>query len=144
MRFILFTGVFKASVAGVLLIGLPATGTSLDETRTAVFLYTGLAQLAFAYPARRIGGHPLPNVALHLSIVLAGAVQLAVLFTPWTRRGLDIVALDPVTFLIALVSVAVTWAGAEATSYVLNRSSARALRVAPVEMGIAPRLGSRH
>jgi len=123
LRFVLLTGVFKATVAGVLLTGLPAMGASLDATRTVVFLYTGLAQLAFAYPARRIGARPLSNLALHLSIIVAGALQVAVLFTPWTRRALDLVALDGATLAAGLVSVAATWAGAEAISYVLNRSS---------------------
>jgi hypothetical protein len=106
-----------------LLIGLPAAGVGPEKTRTAVFVYTGLTQLAFVYPARRIGGRALYNLALHLAIVVAGAVQLAVVLMPWTRRGLDLVALDPFTLLIAVLSVAVTWAGAEAASHVLNRSS---------------------
>jgi hypothetical protein len=129
-------------VAGALLLGLPAVGVGLEATRTTVFLYTGLAQLAFAYPARRLGARPLPNPALHLSIVFAGLVQVAVLFVPWTRVGLDLVALDAFTLVVGLLSVAVTWGGAETTGYLLNRSSFNARSIEPLEMGIDPRAGS--
>jgi len=60
LRFIVTTGVIKALAGVALLVALPQFGYSLEQTRTAVFVFEALAQLAFAYPARRVTVVPLP------------------------------------------------------------------------------------
>jgi Ca2+-transporting ATPase len=115
LRFIAISGAFKAAVAGALLLGLPAAGTSLAATRTSVFVYTALGQLVFAWPARRFGGRPLANRALHLSIAACAAVTAATVLLPALRGALGLVALDAAGWLVVLAAVALTWAGAELT-----------------------------
>jgi Ca2+-transporting ATPase len=124
LRFIVATGLLKAAVAGALLVALPVAGATLAATQTSVFLFTGLAQLAFAYPARRMGGRTQPNLALHLSAGIGGAVQLATVFVPGVRDALGLVGLDPLAWTAVLGAVAFTWLGAEASSSLANRSAA--------------------
>ena len=57
-RFILISGALKAALGLGLFFLLPSLDYSGDATRTAVFLYESLAQLAFVYPARRMTGPP--------------------------------------------------------------------------------------
>ena len=52
LRFVLVTGSFKASLGLLTLLLLPTFGFSTLETRTSVFLYETLAQLAYVYPSR--------------------------------------------------------------------------------------------
>jgi Ca2+-transporting ATPase len=121
VRFIVATGLLKAAVAGVVLVGLPIAGVALDATQTSVFLFTGLAQLAFAYPARRMAGRTRPNLALHLSVLIGGAVQLATVLVPRLRAALGLVALDPLPWIAVAAAVALTWLGAEVSGLVVNR-----------------------
>jgi Ca2+-transporting ATPase len=120
LRFVAVTGSFKAAVAGALLLGLPVAGVALEATQTSVFLFTGLAQLAFAYPARRSGGPTLPNLALHLSVWLGGAVQVATVLVPGLRGVLGLVALDGFAWIAVAGAVAFTWLGAEASGLALR------------------------
>jgi Ca2+-transporting ATPase len=121
LRFILASGAFKAGVAGLLLLALPTVGASFEATRTAVFLYTALGQLAFAYPARRVGARPLPNPALHLSIVGCAAFTAGALFVPWLREALGLVPLDANLWLAVLGAVAGTWLAAEVLGWWVAR-----------------------
>jgi Ca2+-transporting ATPase len=132
LRFIVVTGLLKAAVAGGILVGLPLAGTTLAATQTSVFLFTGLAQLAFAYPARRVGGRTRPNVALHLSVVLGAAAQVATVLVPRLRDAFGLVALDAEPWIVVAGSVMLTWLGAELSGLLLNRhpaGSANASRV---------------
>jgi Ca2+-transporting ATPase len=113
LRFIVRSGVMKAAVAGALLLGLPPAGVSLDATRSAVFLYTALGQLAFAYPARRIGTRPLPNPALHLAVAGCAALTAGALVVPGLRSALGLVPLFPALWATVVAAVAATWLGAE-------------------------------
>jgi hypothetical protein len=114
LRFVLLSGGAQAALAGMLLVGLPAFGASLEGTRSAVFLHTTLAQLALAYPSRRFAGRPLPNRALHTTVVLAAALQLAVPLVPGLRAALGVVPLDAALWLSVGGSVGLSWAAAEA------------------------------
>jgi hypothetical protein len=60
-----------------LFFALPAIGYVAAATMTAVFLYESLAQLAFAYPARRIHTRPTPNRVLNAIIIAGVALQIA-------------------------------------------------------------------
>jgi Ca2+-transporting ATPase len=113
LRFIALSGSFKAGVAGVLLVGLPAAGAGLEVTRTSVFAFTGLAQLAFAYPVRRLGGRPLPNRALHACVLLGGALQIATVLVPGLRGALGLVLLPGFAWAAVAAGVALTWLAAE-------------------------------
>jgi Ca2+-transporting ATPase len=121
LRFILASGAFKAGLAGLLLLALPPWGASFEATRTAVFLYTALGQLVFAYPARRLGLRPLPNPVLHLSIVACAALTAGALFVPGLRAALGLVPIDAGLWLAVLGAVAVTWLAAEALGRWLAR-----------------------
>jgi Ca2+-transporting ATPase len=115
LRFVVLAGGFEAALAGLLLVGLPHTGASLEATRSAVFLYTALAQLAFAYPARRLDARPLPNPLLHVAIAGSVALQVACMTLPGMRFVLGLVPLAAELWVLVALAVALTWAGAEAT-----------------------------
>jgi Ca2+-transporting ATPase len=123
LRFIVLSGVMKAALAGALLLGLPQGGASLEATRSAVFLYTALGQLAFAYPARRIGTRPLPNPALHLAIAGCAALTAGTLLVPGLRDALGLVPLGRSLWAIVLGAVAATWLGAELLGRAVERRS---------------------
>jgi Ca2+-transporting ATPase len=86
-----------------------------------VFLYTALGQLAFAYPARRVGARPLPNPTLHASIVACAALTAGALFVPGLRDALGLVPIGAELWLAVLGSVAVTWVAAEALGWWVAR-----------------------
>jgi P-type Ca2+ transporter type 2C len=114
LRFIAMSAGVKA-VAGLILLGaLPRLGVSLEETRTAVFLYESMTQLVFAYPARRIGVRPLPNFWVHLAVWLGIAVQAMTVLVPPLRVLLGLVPLSPANFAIIVAAIFATWAIAEA------------------------------
>lgn len=102
--FIFVTGGLVALVAGIGLVLLPAWGYSLEQTRTAVFLYTTLCQLLYAYSARKIGDSPERNVWLHIAVGLSLLLQVASVLVPWLRQllGLTTVPLS----LAAIIGLA--------------------------------------
>jgi P-type Ca2+ transporter type 2C len=114
LRFIAMSAGVKAVIGLILLGGLPRLGVSLEETRTAVFLYESMTQLVFAYPARRIGVLPLPNVWVHLAVWLGIAVQALTVLVPPLRVLLGLVPLSPTNFAIIVAAIFATWAIAEA------------------------------
>ncbi len=116
LRFILVTGGLKAAVGLSLFFSLPAFGYAAAVTQTAVFLYESLAQLGFAYPARRIGHESPRNRALDLIIAATVVLQLLSVLLPGWRDLLGLV-LPPVEVLFAvLFALLLTVAGAEAWS----------------------------
>jgi Ca2+-transporting ATPase len=121
LRFVVTTGLLKAAVAGALLLGLPLAGVALDATQSSVFLFTGLAQLAFAYPARRLSGPTGPNPVLHGAVLLAAAAQLATVLVAPLRDALGLVPLGALPWATVVAAVALTWLGAEASGLLLGR-----------------------
>jgi Ca2+-transporting ATPase len=116
LRFIMITGVTKAFVGVALLVLLPMLGHSLEATRTAVFLFESMAQLVFAYPARKLNIVPLPNQALHIAVGSGVLLQLATVLVPGLRAVLHLVPLDGMAMIAVFVSVLVSWAAAELVS----------------------------
>jgi Ca2+-transporting ATPase len=125
LRFIAMSGSFKAGVAGVLLVALPAAGVAIEATRTSVFLFTGLAQLAFAYPVRRMSGRPLRNPVLHACVVIGGALQVATVLVPGLREALGLVWLPDLAWAAVAAGVAATWLAAEASIWIAGPGGAR-------------------
>ncbi|HEX9892660.1 MAG TPA: HAD-IC family P-type ATPase [Gemmatimonadales bacterium] len=121
LRFIVTTGSLKALVALALLGLLPLAGTSLDVTRTTVFLFLAVGQLLFAYPARRTDVTPGPNRLLHFAVLAGVAAQLPILLVPALRAAFD-VALGPLPLLplVALAAVA-SWLAAEGAGRIVWR-----------------------
>ncbi|HTM21683.1 MAG TPA: cation-translocating P-type ATPase, partial [Kofleriaceae bacterium] len=113
LQFVVATGAFKAMIGGLLLIGMPWAGLSLTATRSAVFLYTAVAQLAFAYPARRLGGPVIGNRWLHVAVIGGSAAQLAAVLIPPVRAALGLAPLDAGVILAVGAAVVLTWGGAE-------------------------------
>jgi len=118
LRFVFSTGLMKAAAGVALLVALPFWGYGVHAVRTVVFLYESVAQLVFAYPARRVGRRPTRNPVLDLVIVASIALQLATVFAVPLRRVLGLVALDGFALAVASASLLVTWGIAEA----LNRA----------------------
>jgi len=105
LRFIVTTGVIKALAGVALLVALPQFGYSLEQTRTAVFVFEALAQLAFAYPARRVSVVPLPNLALHAAVLLGGGLQIATVYVPGLRGLLGLEMIDAPVWAAITVAV---------------------------------------
>jgi Ca2+-transporting ATPase len=116
LQFILVTGFVKAIVGVFILVLMPRLAYGPAATRTAVFLYESLAQLVFAYPARRISVLPLRNVALHVSIVFGVGLQVLTITVPALRDLLALAPLDLRALLVVTVGVLVSWGVAEAMS----------------------------
>lgn len=132
LRFILVTGVIKALAGVALLVALPWWGYSLDQTRTAVFVFEALAQLAFAYPARRVSVVPLPNITLHAAVVLGGALQIAAVFVPGLRELLGLALIDAPIWAAITAAVLLCWAAAEITG---QRSFSRRAKLISTQLG---------
>lgn len=105
LRFILFSGLTKASVSLAFLVTLPSLGYGVIATRTAVFLYDSVAELLFAYPARQVSVIPKRNTWLNFAIVGGVGLQISTLIVPQLRTLLGIELLD--SFVMASICVAV-------------------------------------
>ncbi len=126
LRFVLITGAFKAALGAALLVGLPWAGYGVVATITAVFLYESIAQLLFAFPARRLGAPPLHNLALYVSIILGTLLQIATIAIPGLRRALGLVPLDVAALAAVGGAIVATWVVAEATNHLLRQRTAAA------------------
>jgi Ca2+-transporting ATPase len=113
IRFVLVTGGVKAAVGLTMLMAMPWAGLSAVATRTAVFLYEALAQLAFVYPSRALIERPLPNRVLNVIVVVSMALQPALVFLPGMRRMLGIEWIDPLAWGCVMGGVLLSWIVAE-------------------------------
>ncbi|MGH0038275.1 MAG: cation-translocating P-type ATPase [Myxococcota bacterium] len=113
IRFVLLTGGVKAAVGITLLLALPLSGLGAVATRTAVFLYEALAQLAFVYPSRALTVRPLRNRVLDLIVLVSVALQPAIVFLPGMRELLGLESIDPVAWGCVVGGVLLSWLCAE-------------------------------
>jgi Ca2+-transporting ATPase len=113
LRFILFAGASKALIGGALLVALPNYDYTIETTRTVLFLYVTIGQLVFAYPSRRIGGPPLTNVVLHLTVILSIGLQLLTVFVPGLRLLLRLELPALTSLLWAAAGIMLSWGVAE-------------------------------
>ena len=113
LRFIVISGVVKALTGGALLVLLPRYGSSLAVTRTAVFLYESIAQLAFAYPSRRVSVMPLSNGWLHLAVLFGVGLQAMTVLLPGLRVLLGLETIGMPVLIWILIGVLVSWLVAE-------------------------------
>ena len=116
IRFVLTTGILKAGLGLALFFAFPALGYAAAATMTAVFMYESLAQLAFAYPARRISANPTPNRVLNSIIVASVALQILTVTLPPLRSLLGLVPLDAAAIVYIATALAVTVLGVEVWS----------------------------
>ena len=109
LHFVLVTGSAKAAVGLTLLMVLPLLGHSAEATRTAVFLFETIAQLAYVYPSRQIELRPLRNRVLNTIVVLSILLQPALVYFPATRQ---LLALEPIAlsvWAVLLGGVVFSW-----------------------------------
>lgn len=116
LRFIVITGIAKALVGVAILVMLPRLGYPLEETRTSVFLFESMAQLVFAYPARKLNIIPLPNPMLHLAVGLGLLLQIATVLVTELRMLLGLVPTDGFAAATVLAGVLLSWGVAEVIS----------------------------
>ena len=112
LRFIVVSGAIKAGVGVAFLTVMPLVGHGLEETRTAVFLYESVMQLAFVYPCRRISVRPLTNVWVHWAVGLGVIAQVLTVLLPPLRTMLGIVPLSVNVFSAVMMAIALTWLAA--------------------------------
>ena len=113
VRFIVVTGLAKAFAGITLFVLLPYLGYAILETRTAVFLYESIAEVAFAYPSRRLTLNPQRNTFLHIAVLGGMAVQVLTVLLEPLRALLGLVPLDLTVSSIIAAGVAGSWAVAE-------------------------------
>jgi hypothetical protein len=92
---------------------LPQFGYSPTQTRTAVFMFEGLVELAFVYSARRVSVLPLPNLALHAAVVIGGGLQIATVFIPGLGATLGLERVDAPVWAAIAAAVLLCWGAAE-------------------------------
>jgi len=109
LRFVLVTGSFKASLGLLMLLLLPTFGFSTLETRTSVFLYETLAQLAYVYPSRQLHLPPLGNRVLNVIVVLSALLQPALVYVPATRSLLGLESIPPFAWATLVGGVVCSW-----------------------------------
>jgi Ca2+-transporting ATPase len=124
IRFVLVTGGVKAAVGLALLTALPLAGLSSIATRTAVFLYETLAQLAFVYPSRALTSQPDPNRALNAIVIASILLQPAIVLLPGMRRMLGLEWIDATTWGWVAGGVFLSWLFAQLYT---RRARARSL-----------------
>jgi Ca2+-transporting ATPase len=124
LRFVLWTGLLKAGVGLALLVALPLKGYAIVAVRTSVFLYESVAQLLFAYPARRVAsGRPARNPVLDAVIVAAIGLQLGTVLAPPLRRILGLSPLDGAVLAVVTIALLATWGLAELLNRTWNGAS---------------------
>ncbi len=132
LRFVLVTGAVKAALGLALLVALPGLGHTTRETRTAVFLYESLAQLAFVYPSRQLALVPLSNRVLNLIILVSVALQPVLIYLPGLRHLLELAPMEAPVWGWIAAGVASSWLFAELyTRRARARSTAAAAGAAP-------------
>ena len=119
LRFIVITGVAKAAMGVALLVLMPQLGYSLEATRTSVFLFESMAQLVFAYPARKLNIIPMQNNVLHLAVGLGLLLQIATVLVPGFTTLLQLVPLDAFAFAAVFLGVLLSWSAAEIVSRIV-------------------------
>jgi Ca2+-transporting ATPase len=114
LRFIVVTGSFKAALGLLMLLLLPSFGLSTMETRTSVFLYETLAQLAYVYPSRQLHQAPQGNRVLNVIVVLSALLQPALVYIPAARRMLGLESIEPLAWATIFGGVVLSWLFSEA------------------------------
>ncbi len=112
-RFILWAGSLKAAIGLALLATLPWLNASPEQTRTALFHYLALAQLAFAYPSRGVIRRQERNWALALAVLLSFGLQVLVAATPVARATLGLTEVNALIIGAVLSSTVLAWSWAE-------------------------------
>jgi len=120
VRFVFSTGLLKALAGAALLVAMPLFGYGLAAVRTVVFLFESVAQLVFAYPARRMGRHAAKNRVLHIVIVLSVGLQVLTATVPSLQTLLGLVTLDTQALVVVSGSVLATWLAAELVNRALS------------------------
>jgi Ca2+-transporting ATPase len=127
LRFVAISAVAKAAVGVAIIATLPQFGYAVEETRTSLFLYESVLQLVFAYPARRVGSAPLPNIWVHLAVWLGVALQTLTLIVTPLRTLLGLVPVSGGLFAGVLLAALSTWLLAElADRWAIRLEKARA------------------
>ncbi|MDJ0878820.1 MAG: cation-transporting P-type ATPase [Halieaceae bacterium] len=123
IRFILVAGFIKATLGLALFFALPVLGYAGIVTQTAVFVYESLAQLAFAYPARRLNGAPTRNRVLNFIVAFSVVLSILTFTLPPLRTLLGLAPLTPTVLAAVAGALMVTVLGGE----VWSRRAARVL-----------------
>ncbi len=128
VRFIVISGLAKAFAGIVLFLLLPFLGYAILETRTAVFLYELMAEVAFAYPSRRIHLKPLRNTFLHVAVAGSIVLQVLTVLVPALRALLGLVPIDLAVSLMIAAGIVWSWAVAELVGWWLARQDGQRAR----------------
>lgn len=120
LSFIFETGTLKAAIGLFILGYMHWRGAPPLDTITAVFLYESISQLLFVYPAKDLKARSPTNVGLIVTVWASIALQLATVMIPGTRTMLGLTTLNRETWLLVLITVAITHSGAMVLSWLLR------------------------
>ena len=126
MRFIVGTGVMKATLALSVLGLVPRLGYDLDVARACAFHFMAVGQLLLTYPSRRTWTRPLPNKYLHAAVIAGVGIQLAAAWLPFTADLLGRAGLPVELWVLVFGGALLVWGLAEAMSRVAWRNSGHA------------------
>lgn len=127
LRFVVSAGLIQSLFGLSVFLLLPIVGgVGGSETRTAAFLFIGLVQLAFVYPARRTYVAPLPNKVLHAAVFFSFSAHVAVATVPGIREVFGAVTPSVVTWIWVASAVVMSWAAAEAIRHLIWGPALRA------------------
>lgn len=127
LGWVVTAGVTKAGIALALLLVAPALGFAVLAAQTAVFAYEYLAQLVYAYPARRFGARrPRPNPTLAWTILGVALLPVVVFLLPPLRVALGLEPVDGRLVAVVAVATMASWGLAEAATAFLRPRPARA------------------
>jgi Ca2+-transporting ATPase len=112
-KFVAADGLLKGGVGLLLLLWLPALGSSMFATASAVFLYEGVAKVGSVFPARRLYGELRRSAWVYGASGLSIGLQLACVGVPPLRKLLGLSPLSGVQLAAVTAAVIFTLISSE-------------------------------
>lgn len=109
LRFIIIAGVVAASAGLMLIVILNQLNYAAEQIRTSIFIFEGLAELAFVYSARKVGVAPLINRALHFAVICSAFIHVAAALLPSPQQWLGLVSLDITAWCFIATALIGSW-----------------------------------
>ncbi len=120
--FIVFSGSLLTLLVLVTLGILPNWGFSTDQTRSVGFMILVLAQLLYAFSARRLSGSSPINLYLIAAVAICFGLQFTILAVPNLRGLLDVVPFSSLAMFWVIVGTLIAWLISDSFGRFLARS----------------------
>jgi Ca2+-transporting ATPase len=124
VRFVVAAGSMNAVLALGVLGLVPQLGYTLDVARAAAFHFMAIGQLLLTYPSRQTWTRPLPNIYLHVAVIVGIGVQFAAAWIPFSARLLGNASIPIEIWSLVFGAAFLAWGLAQALSRFLWRREA--------------------